>query len=158
MTSNHRQKKKDRDDAVRRLVRQVIATRFDGNLSHAAKAIGLRQSTLHGFASPDCHRGAGPIILNALSEYLGMTHDELFRGELIERDARGPTIEDELDETVAFAVKWLGVTQPAVDRVLAMCRGSPPMRARQLIDQLRAAQDAIDYTSTLNGTSTRMSA
>ena len=141
MAKTYAQKKREKTEAVRKVVREIISTRFDNNLSRAANELGLRQSTLNGFAGPRADRGCGDRILDAVMNYTGMTLEELLTGKLLDKTRTKP----EVSETIAYATRWLGVSPETVDRVMKRHKDINSISAGTLLDQLRVVQCALEF-------------
>jgi len=149
MTAKTKALEKAQNETVRAIARRIVKEQFDDNQSAAARALGISQSMLHEFIADPPKRGAGVRMLNGVASYLGWTIDEVVRGE------RTLTVPSHLDddaetaETIAFATKWLGVQQEAVDRAMALCKGGTRMPAKQLLEQLVAAQNALQFEASV---------
>lgn len=63
------------NETLRTLVRSIVDTKYDGNMSATAKAWGITPTGLHDFLSRK--RGAGLTILEALSKHTGRSIDDL---------------------------------------------------------------------------------
>jgi uncharacterized protein (DUF305 family) len=140
---------KAQNAAVRSLARKVVKERFEDNTSAAARALGVSQSMLYEFISDPPRRGAGVRVLNGLASYLGWTIDDVIRGEQSLSVPTHLADDDETNDTIAFATKWLGVQQEAVDRAMALCKGGTRMPAKQLLEQLVAAQNALQFEASV---------
>ncbi len=65
----------EQNDAIRTLVRAIVATDHEGNQSHTAKALGLTKAGLGKFIAG--HTGYGETLRRGLEGYLRVTFDEM---------------------------------------------------------------------------------
>lgn len=71
------------NEELRRRIRELIATRFDGTLTHAAKALGVSHATLSDVLSGK--RGVGQKLLDGMANVTGQSLDVLL-GRRVELD------------------------------------------------------------------------
>ena len=74
------------NEELRRRLRELIATKYDGTLTHAAKALGVSHATLSDVISGK--RGVGQKLMNGMANVTGVTVDVLL-GRSVELDPAG---------------------------------------------------------------------
>jgi len=120
------------NEELRRRLRELIVSKYDGTLTHAAKALGVSHATLSDVLSGK--RGVGQKLMNGMANVTGQSVDVLL-GRAIELDPaatrggdqlgqhpRYPTAEQELraklarrgvdpDETTIGEMKTIGMSR-----------------------------------------------
>jgi transcriptional regulator with XRE-family HTH domain len=83
------------NDALRRRLRDLVATKYGGTITHAARALGVSHATLSDVLSGN--RGVGQKLLNGMADVTGSTIDALLgRSVELEIPLRGDVRERNL--------------------------------------------------------------
>lgn len=137
------------NEELRRRLRYLIATKYDGTLTHAAKALGVSHATLSDVLSGK--RGVGQKLLDGMANVTGQSLDVLL-GRRVELDpavarggdqigqhpAYGPA---ELEFRAKIARRGVAVDESAISEVRAIGMSRP--RAVVTADFLMRLYDAV---------------
>lgn len=137
------------NDALRRRLRDLIALRFGGVITHAAKALGVSHATISDVLSGK--RGVGQKLLDGMANVTGQSLDVLL-GRSVELDPAAARGGDQLGQHPLYPAKELefraklerrGVAadEPAITemRALGMSRARPNLT----VDFLMRLYEAI---------------
>ena len=94
----------EQTEHVRGLAQKIVAEDFDGNVSRAAKALGISQSTLQILLAQK--RGAGQVVLNAIANYRQMTIDSVLGRGTSSMTSEATVIPGALSQTIEAHPEW----------------------------------------------------
>lgn len=88
------------NDALRRRLRDLVATKYGGTITHAARALGVSHATLSDVLSGN--RGVGQKLLNGMADVTGSTIDALL-GRSVELDPSAARTGDRVQDHPMYA-------------------------------------------------------
>lgn len=88
------------NEELRRRLRELIASKYDGTLTHAAKALGVSHATLSDVLSGK--RGVGQKLMNGMANVTGQSLDVLL-GRAVELDPAAVRGGDQLGQHPRFS-------------------------------------------------------
>lgn len=126
----------ERNEVLRRLLREIRAQEFDDNLSATARAIGVEPGTLSDFLNEK--RGAGTKIMDGLTKHLRRGMDQIIAGGGDLGALRGQSSPTPLSRQVTFGdlPNWPGL--------LAAAKTQRPSHALWVWEQLAQARVWLD--------------
>lgn len=104
------------NEELRRRLRELIVSKYDGTLTHAAKALGVSHATLSDVLSGK--RGVGQKLMNGMANVTGQSVDVLL-GRAIELDPAAARGGDQLGQHPLYPAKELELRSKLARRGVA---------------------------------------
>jgi transcriptional regulator with XRE-family HTH domain len=124
---------------TRAFARDLVDTRFDGNVTAAARELGVSQAALHDFLQQK--RGAGIGLLAALADYSAISFDHLVGHEVAEQplepaEARVRRPSDPDPEEIAARIRDYSKRTDNSLREMSRRAGLSPSGVQKIVDRL----------------------